>query len=103
MESVLRYGLPANYQGLVLKVSMSQIMVLLDHSCPAQPEPKSTKRVLATLQTQFAYLGRRSNTALAKNKPGQGSSTEEVAGEYQTLLEQEFFDFVLGEVPWIQL
>jgi V-type H+-transporting ATPase subunit C len=25
----------------------------------------------------------------------------EVAGEYQQLMEQEFFDFVLFEVPWI--
>ena len=64
-----------------------------------QPEPKATKRALATLQTQFAYLGRRSNTG-AKGKPQQTS--DEVAGEYQSLLEQEFFDFVLAEVPWIQ-
>ncbi|GJE85935.1 ATPase V1 complex subunit C [Phanerochaete sordida] len=82
VESVLRYGLPANYSGVVVK-----------------PEPKATKRALATLQTQFAYLGRRSNTG-AKGKPQ--PTNEEVAGEYQSLLEQEFFDFVLAEVPWIQ-
>ncbi|KIP11477.1 hypothetical protein PHLGIDRAFT_83577 [Phlebiopsis gigantea 11061_1 CR5-6] len=83
VESVLRYGLPANYTGFIVK-----------------PEAKTTKRTLATLQTQFAYLGRRSN---AGQKAKSASSTEEVAGEYQTILEQEFFDFVLSEVPWISL
>ena len=65
-----------------------------------KPEPKATKRALATLQTQYAYLGRRSNTG-AKGKLQSGG--EEVAGEYQTLLEQEYFDFVLFEIPWIVL
>jgi len=85
VESVLRYGLPANYVGFIIK-----------------PEPKSTKRTLATLQGQFSYLGRRSNPT-AQGKSGKSSTTEEFAGEYQTLLEQEFFDFVLFEVPWITL
>lgn len=65
----------------------------------SQPEAKSTKRTLAALQSQFAYLGRRTNAGDKNTKSGQTS--EEVAGEYQTILEQEFFDFVLFEVPWI--
>ncbi|EKM60882.1 uncharacterized protein PHACADRAFT_156010 [Phanerochaete carnosa HHB-10118-sp] len=85
IESVLRYGLPANYAGFIIK-----------------PEPKATKRTLTALQTQFTYLGRRSNAPVTKGKP-QSSGTDEVAGEYQTLMEQEFFDFVFTEVPWIQL
>ncbi|KAI0757223.1 ATPase V1 complex subunit C [Daedaleopsis nitida] len=84
IESVLRYGLPAHYIGFFIK-----------------PEPKTTKRTLTTLQSQLAYLGRRANPDKAKAKSGGG--TEELGGEYQNLLEQEFFDFVLFEIPWIIL
>ncbi|KAI0735400.1 ATPase V1 complex subunit C [Earliella scabrosa] len=83
IESVLRYGLPAHYTGFFIK-----------------PEPKTTKRTLTTLQSQFAYLGRRANPDRAKAKSG---GTEEIGGEYQNLLDQEFFDFVLFEIPWIIL
>ena len=67
--------------------------------CVSQPEAKTTKRVLSALQSQFAYLGRRTNAGGKNAQSAQAS--EEVAGEYQTILEQEFFDFVLFEVPWI--
>ncbi|KAI0067873.1 ATPase V1 complex subunit C [Artomyces pyxidatus] len=80
VESVLRYGLPANYIGIAIK-----------------PEPKATKRTLTLLQGHFSYLSPRSKGATASK----GETTEEVSGEYQTLLDQEFFDFVLYEVPWI--
>jgi V-type H+-transporting ATPase subunit C len=79
VESVLRYGLPANYAGIVIK-----------------PEPKTTKKTLALLTTHFSYLAPRSNRT-----KGKSTDTEEFVGEYQTLMEQEFFDFVLFEVPWI--
>ena len=68
-----------------------------------QPEPKTTKRTLATLQSQFAYLGRRANPDKLKSKSGGSGPAEEAVGEYQNLLEQEFFDFVLFEIPWIIL
>ncbi|KAI0824128.1 ATPase V1 complex subunit C [Trametes gibbosa] len=84
IESVLRYGLPAHYTGFFIK-----------------PEPKATKRTLTILQSQFAYLGQRANPDKLKNKSG--STTDEAVGEYQNLLEQEFFDFVLYEIPWIVL
>ncbi|OSX67744.1 hypothetical protein POSPLADRAFT_1127011 [Postia placenta MAD-698-R-SB12] len=90
VESVLRYGLPASYTGFLVK-----------------PEPKATKRTLATLQTQFAYLNRRANPSSAnsksKLKSGGNTGGEDFVGEYQALLEQEYFDFVLFEVPWIVL
>ncbi|KAJ6604417.1 hypothetical protein DFH09DRAFT_1122625 [Mycena vulgaris] len=70
VESVLRYGLPANYAGIAVKFGL--------------------------LQAQFSYLRPRSNRA----KSGRGES-DEFVGEYQTLMEQEFFDFVMFEVPWI--
>lgn len=66
-----------------------------------QPEPKATKRTLATLQAQFAYLGRRANPDKLKSQSG--GTGEDAGGEYQNLLEQEFFDFVLYEIPWIVL
>jgi len=79
VESVLRYGLPAEYIGIVVK-----------------PEPKNVKKIFNILQTQFAYLSPKSNA-------GQGGKIagEEFIGEYQTLMDQEFFDFILYEVPWI--
>jgi len=79
VESVLRYGLPANYLGIAVK-----------------PDPKAAKKTFGQLQTQFAYLKPRSNRA--KSERG---GNDEFAGEYQTLMEQEFFDFVMFEVPWI--
>jgi len=82
VESVLRYGLPANYTGLVVK-----------------PEPKTTKRTLDTLTTHFAYLGSKSKNRNLPKKSG--GMDEEFVGEYQTIMEEEMFDFVLFEVPWI--
>lgn len=82
VESVLRYGLPANYIGLVIK-----------------PDPKHSKRMLGQLQAHFTYLGSRfGRGAGAKGSTG---ANEDFVGEYQTLLEQEMFDFVLYEVPWV--
>ncbi|KAF8213311.1 hypothetical protein K438DRAFT_1803766 [Mycena galopus ATCC 62051] len=82
VESVLRYGLPANYTGIAVK-----------------PDPKSAKRTFGVLQTQFSYLRPRSNSNRAA-KGGRGEG-DEFVGEYQTLMEQEFFDFVMFELPWI--
>ncbi|KAG0697161.1 ATPase V1 complex subunit C [Suillus ampliporus] len=81
VESVLRYGLPANYVGLAIR-----------------PEPKYTKKTLSVLTSHFSYLSPRSSGRSKKQ-----STNEEFAGEYQSLMEQEFFDFVLYEVPWIVL
>jgi len=81
VESVLRYGLPANYIGIAVK-----------------PEPKTTKRTLMVLQRQFSYLSARSQGSAKK---GGVSINEDFVGEYQSLLDQEFFDFVLYEIPWV--
>lgn len=80
VESVLRYGLPASYTGLIIK-----------------PEPQSMKKTFGVLQTQFAYLRPRSNHQNQRKQSG----NDEYMGEYSSLMEQEFFDFVLFEVPWI--
>ncbi|KAG1825595.1 ATPase V1 complex subunit C [Suillus subaureus] len=81
VESVLRYGLPANYVGLAIR-----------------PEPKSTKKTLSVLTNHLSYLSPRSSGRAQKK-----NAADEFAGEYQSLMEQEFFDFVLYEVPWIVL
>ena len=64
-----------------------------------QPEPKNTKRTLTVLQRYFAYLSARSQ-GRAKSKGGE-QTNEDFVGEYQSLLDQEFFDFVLYEIPWV--
>lgn len=51
------------------------------------------------LQRHFSYLSARSQGA-TKAKGG-GPTNEDLAGEYQSLLDQEFFDFVLYEIPWV--
>jgi|ERR1700722_1725325 len=61
-----------------------------------QPDPKLTKKTFTLLQSHFAYLGPRSNRGKSKQ-----TTNEEFVGEYQALMEQEFLDFVLFEVPWI--
>ena len=78
VESVLRYGLPANYIGIAVKVRVHSLMVL---------------------QRQFSYLSARSQGG-AKVKSGV-STNEDFVGEYQSLLDQEFFDFVMYEIPWV--
>lgn len=61
-----------------------------------QPDPKNVKKLFNVLQTQFASLRPRSSAA-----NGGKLGAEDFIGEYQTLMDQEFFDFVLYEVPWI--
>lgn len=82
VESVLRYGLPANYMGLAIK-----------------PDPKNSKKMLGQLQAHFTYLSSRFGRAAGAK--GSTSTNDDFVGEYQTLLEQEMFDFVLYEIPWI--
>lgn len=79
--------------------SASPIFTALAH-LTGQPEPKGTKRTLQTLQAQLAYLGGRANPG---SKTKGGDTAGDFAGEYQSLMEQEYFDFVLFEVPWIVL
>lgn len=66
-----------------------------------QPEPKTTKRTLDTLTTHFAYLGSKSRNRNLPKKSG--GMDEEFVGEYQTIMEQEMFDFVLFEVSRLRV
>lgn len=86
VESVLRYGLPADYAGVIVS-----------------PDSKTAPRVLKTLSTHFAYLSASSRGPTSKvNKQGGASgagASEEIGGEWATLMEQEYYDFVLFELP----
>ncbi|KAJ7492856.1 hypothetical protein FB451DRAFT_1504439 [Mycena latifolia] len=73
------------------RTNFSESIQILVH---LKPDPKSAKKTFGLLQTQFSYLRPRSNRA----KSGRGES-DEFVGEYQTLMEQEFFDFVMFELP----
>lgn len=77
VESVLRYGLPAEYFGVVVK-----------------PNPKRTKALLSTLTSHYSYLAP-SKTGDAKQNSSAGLS--DAPGEYAALLEQEQWPFVLTE------
>ncbi|KAF8521475.1 ATPase V1 complex subunit C [Gautieria morchelliformis] len=82
VESVLRYGLPAEYVVLVLK-----------------PDPKHAKKALSLLISHFSYLSSRTQGIIKSTSKSGGE--EEFAGEWQAVMEQEMFDFVLFEIPWI--
>lgn len=85
VESVLRYGLPAQYIGVLIK-----------------PNPKQAKKTLQLLMSHFAYLGSQSRTYKKVKESNTGSKDdEELVGEWQAIMEQEMFDFVLFEIPWI--
>ncbi|PVG04830.1 putative VMA5-H+-ATPase V1 domain 42 kd subunit, vacuolar [Serendipita vermifera] len=84
VESVLRYGPPANFTGVIVI-----------------PEPKTTTKLISTLQTQFEYLAPRTKGSKFKGAKGGSGDTTEYGGEYAALMEEEIFDFVLMEVPRI--
>lgn len=66
-----------------------------------QPDPKGVKKVFNVLQSQFAYLSPRSNPKARRGPAKVNTGGEDFVGEYQNVLDQDFFDFVLYEVPWI--
>ena len=86
MESVLRYGLPADYAGVIVK-----------------PEPKTAVKTLKTLSSHFSYLASTSRApSHNKGKKGGEGVSEEVGGEFASVMEAEYYDFVLYEVPMVE-
>ena len=84
-----------NSNFLFARISLTKRLVILYF----QPEPKTQNKILSTLNSHFSYLAPRSNSKRVKNKAGSGG--EDFLGEYQTIMEQEFLDFVVFDVPWI--
>jgi V-type H+-transporting ATPase subunit C len=86
VESVLRYGLPADYAGVIVR-----------------PEPKTAVKSLKTLSGQFSYLAGASQGPGGgkKNKSG-GAVNDDVQGEWASVMEAEYYDFVLFEIPKVE-
>ncbi|KAG7529029.1 hypothetical protein FFLO_05822 [Filobasidium floriforme] len=81
VESVLRYGLPADYSAIVL-----------------QPDSKTSLKTLKSLSSYFQFLASKER-GTGKKASGTGGNNDEVAGEWGAVMEQEYYDFVLFEVP----
>ncbi|SNX87691.1 probable VMA5 - H+-ATPase V1 domain 42 KD subunit, vacuolar [Melanopsichium pennsylvanicum] len=85
VESVLRYGLPADYFAVSIR-----------------PNPKRTKALLQTLVQHYAYLESYNQSGNESGKNGnkkkkQEANAGDAPGEYAQLLEEEQFPFVLTE------
>ncbi|WFD28492.1 Vacuolar ATP synthase subunit C [Malassezia nana] len=83
VESVLRFGLPANYFTFVI-----------------EPTPRKAKTILTSLTNHFSYL----DEYLSRAEKGRAADTQahqDTPGEFANLLEQEVFPFVLTEQPMI--
>ncbi|SPO32797.1 probable VMA5 - H+-ATPase V1 domain 42 KD subunit, vacuolar [Ustilago trichophora] len=81
VESVLRYGLPADYFGVVVR-----------------PNAKRTKALLTTLIGQYRYLDSYAQNGGSKNSnKNNEANAGDAPGEYAQLLEEEQFPFVLTE------
>ncbi|WWD16470.1 hypothetical protein CI109_100896 [Kwoniella shandongensis] len=88
VESVLRYGLPADYAGVIVK-----------------PEPKTAVKTLRLLTDHYKYLASASRGPSTK-KAKSGAATagaDDVAGEWASVMEAEYYDFVLFEIPKVDV
>lgn len=87
VESVLRYGLPADYAGVIVR-----------------PEPKTAVKSLKTLSGEFSYLAGKSRAPSGRNlkKPADSVGDGEVGGEWASVMEAEYYDFVLFEIPKVE-
>lgn len=77
VESVLRYGLPANFFTYVVKPSLK----------------KGVKPLLLALNGEYKALSRRGD------KASEAQGSHETPGEYAQLLEEDWTPFVLMELP----
>ena len=82
VESVLRFGLPANYFAMIVR-----------------PTAKTAKPLADSLTKFYGYLGE----YLSRTEKSKDSTQphQETPGEFVNLLEQEVFPFVLVELPMI--
>lgn len=67
-----------------------------------QPEPKTAVSTLKTLSSHYSYLSSASQGPSSRRNKKSGGVTagsEEVGGEWQSVMEAEFYDFVLFEIP----
>lgn len=67
-----------------------------------QPEPKTAVSTLKTLSSHYSYLAAASQGPSSRKNKKSGAATagsDEVGGEWQSVMEAEFYDFVLFELP----
>ncbi|POY73331.1 hypothetical protein BMF94_3666 [Rhodotorula taiwanensis] len=83
VESVLRYGLPAAYFGAVVK-----------------PEPKQADKLVSTLSS-FLVPHKAASKKKSK-KPADDSGDSAALGEYASVMEGEYYDFVLFEIERVE-
>ena len=61
----------------------------------AKPDAKASLKTLKSLSGYFTFLA-------TKQKSEKGSSTDhDVGGEFGAIMDQEYYDFVLFEVPQV--
>ncbi|WVQ78786.1 hypothetical protein IAT38_000877 [Cryptococcus sp. DSM 104549] len=82
VESVLRYGLPADYAGVIIK-----------------PDPKTAAKTLRALTTHYQYLASASSRNSGRKQKDSGN--DEVGGEWASVMEAEYYDVVLFELPMV--
>ncbi|CEH15454.1 vacuolar h-atpase v1 subunit c [Ceraceosorus bombacis] len=82
VESVLRFGLPADYFVAAIK-----------------PNPKRSKALVATLASHYAHLAAYDKRQSKSKSGGGGVNDGEVPGEFASLVEAEYYPFVLEELP----
>ena len=64
-----------------------------------KPEPKTAVKTLRTLSRHYSYLASSSRGPSSKKAKSGGVTADEVGGEWQTVMEAEYYDFVLFEIP----
>jgi V-type H+-transporting ATPase subunit C len=67
-----------------------------------QPDSKTAVSTLKTLSAHYSYLAAASQGPSSKKNKKSGGTTagsEDVGGEWQSVMEAEFYDFVLFEIP----
>ena len=63
-----------------------------------QPEPKTAVKTLKQLSARYNYLA----SGKGKEKKGGSSGATEEMGEWANVMEQEYYDFVLFEIPKVE-
>lgn len=61
----------------------------------AQPEPKTAVKTLKQLSARFNYL------ATGKDKALKTIHADDMVGEWANVMEAEYYDFVLAELPQV--
>jgi len=67
-------------------------------SCAYQPEAKTSLKTLKCLSSYFQFLASKERSTAKKSSSGTAGQ-DEIAGEWGAVMEQEYYDFVLFEVP----